>query len=208
MSVVDGALAVLLIKRQGEPYKGRWALPGGVLRIDLVGSLDAGAQRVAQERLGLTLPYLRQQLAVGGPQRDPRSPWALSVVYRALAPLETVDATPGKRVDEIRWVPADKIGTMKSMAFDHAGLIGQAAEALRAEVEELQLPVCFVPPTFTLSELQGLCESILGHALDKVTFRRRIMQRELVLPLAGEMRVGAAHRPAQIYRLAGPGMSA
>ena len=40
MSIVDGRLAVLLGKRTGAPHEGQWALPGGVLRIDLDEDLE------------------------------------------------------------------------------------------------------------------------------------------------------------------------
>ena len=48
LSVVDDGLAVLLGKREQAPYIGKWALPGGVVRIDLDADLDASAQRVAE----------------------------------------------------------------------------------------------------------------------------------------------------------------
>ena len=202
--VVEGRLAVLLIKRRESPHAGRWALPGGVLRIDLDADLDAAAQRVARERLQVALPYLRQQLAVGGKQRDERAPWALSVVYRAMVSPEALAATPGKRVDELRWTPVDEVGP-DSLAFDHGTLVAQAAQSLREEVEDLRLPTGLVPASFVLSELQALCEAVLGRPLDKVSFRRRLAQRELVEPVEGELQSGVAHRPAQVYRLAGRG---
>lgn len=201
LSVIDGQLSVLLARRQEAPYAKRWALPGGVLRIDLDPSLDAAAQRVAQERLGLELPFLRQLVAVGGTSRDPRAPWALSVVYRALVPATAFDPQPGKRIEALRWCAADEAAADRQLAFDHAGLIQQAVRVTRDEVLGLNLPHGFVPAEFTLGELQGLCESILGYRIDKVTFRRRLDQRKLVEPLTGSMRAGAAHRPAQLYRL-------
>ena len=96
LSIVDGQLAVLLGKRTGEPHIGKWALPGGVLRIDLDRDLDDAAQRVAMERLGTTVPFLRQLTAVGSRERDPRAPWALSVAYHALLPLESISPAAGK----------------------------------------------------------------------------------------------------------------
>jgi len=202
MSVIDDALSVLLIKRQQTPHAGKWALPGGVLRIDLDANLETGAQRVAQERLGVALPFLRQQCAVGGAGRDPRAPWALSVVYRALVPQEAFAPQPGKRVEAIKWVPVEQAAADKNLAFDHAGLIGQAVESTRSEVESLQLPQGYVPEQFTLTELQSLCESLLGRSLDKSSFRRKLDDRLLVEPIAELMRSGGAHRPSQVYRLA------
>lgn len=199
MSIMDGTLAVLLGKRQEPPYKGRWALPGGVVRIDLDHDLESAAQRVAVERLGVSLPYVRQLVAVGGADRDPRSPWTLSIVFRALIPLEAIAPQAGKRLDELRWCPTDEAGNDARLAFDHAALIRDAACTTRSEVERLDLPFSFIPEKFTLGELQALCEAILGRRLDKSSFRRKLDERNLVEIVRGEMRTGA-FRPAQLYR--------
>ena len=123
LSIVDGGLAVLLGKREQAPHKGKWALPGGVLRIDLDADLGAAAQRVADERLGW-LPFLRLLTAVGSKSRDPRAPWALAIVYRALVPLDAFDPKAGKRLENLRWVPVDEAAADTRLAFDHAELVG------------------------------------------------------------------------------------
>jgi ADP-ribose pyrophosphatase YjhB (NUDIX family) len=200
MSIVDGALAVLLGKRTQAPHAGQLALPGGVVRIDLDADLEAAAQRVAGERLGTVLPFLRQQCAVGGATRDPRAPWALSLVYRALLPVEAIDPKAGKRLEELRWLPVNEAIADKGLAFDHSQLIEQAVEATRAEIEQLDLPFGFLPILFTLGELQATCEAILGRHLDKSSFRRRINERNLVEPVPGELKTDT-FRPAQLYRV-------
>ena len=203
MSIVDGHLAVLLGKRTGAPHEGQWALPGGVLRIDLDEDLEAAAQRVATERLGVKLPFLRQLLAVGGRLRDERAPWALSIAYRALLPFESVNATAGKRLEALRWTPVDETREDASLAFDHATLIQAAVAATRYEVEALELPFDFLPAQFTLGELQSCCESLLGRRLDKSSFRRRLDDRNLVESIPGEMKTGA-FRPAQLFKRRDP----
>ena len=55
-------------------------------------------------------------------------------------------------------VPVDEAVADERLAFDHAGLIGAAAAATRAEIERLELPFGFLPQKFTLGELQALCE--------------------------------------------------
>jgi hypothetical protein len=72
--------------------------------------------------------------------------------------------------------------------------------AVRQEVRALDLPGGFTPATFTLGELQALCEQMLGERLDKSSFRRRLADRDLVEPVKGEMRTGA-NRPAQVFCL-------
>ncbi len=201
LGVVEGELHVLLAKRAGDPFKGHWALPGGVLRTDLDESLATAAQRVAQERLGCHLPFLRQLCAVGGPDRDvQRSPWALSVVYRALVDAASFDPSAGKRVESLAWKPVDKVIRDRGLAFDHAELIERAAITTRQEIQDLVLPHGFIPDRFTLGELQSLCEQLLGERLDKSSFRRKLADQDLVELVEGEMRIGA-NRPARVYRL-------
>ena len=199
MSIVDGHLAVLLGKRTGAPHEGQWALPGGVLRIDLDADLESAAQRVADERLGVQLPFLRHLTAVGGKLRDSRAPWALSIAFRALLPIEAIDPKAGKRLEALRWVPVDEAMQDASLAFDHAGLIRSAAEATRHEIDQLELPFGFLPDKFTLGELQEICEQLLGRRLDKSSFRRRLDDRGIVEAVPGEMRTGA-FRPAQLFQ--------
>lgn len=199
LSVVDGQLSVLLGCRQQEPSKGLWALPGGVLRIDLDANLERAAQRVAAERIGTELPYLRQQCCIGGPGRDPRSPWSLSVVYRALTTIENLQTKPGKRLEALRWCDVELAMKDTSLAFDHHQIIATAVSDLRLEVSRLDLPFDYLPAEFTLGELQENCELLLGRKLDKSSFRRRLDDRQCVQSVEGAFRRGP-NRPAQLHR--------
>ncbi|RVT88349.1 NUDIX domain-containing protein [Inhella crocodyli] len=197
----DQGLHVLLGKREAQPYQGHWALPGGVLRIDLDEDLEGGARRVMHERLALELPFMRQLVAVGGKHRDhDRSPWALSVVYRALVWQTAVQPLAGKRLSDLAWRGVEDAVTDTKLAFDHRELVALAVERTRQEVADLELPVGFLPRAFTLGELQSICERILGRALDKSSFRRKLSDRGLVHPIEGEKR-GGANRPAQLFEL-------
>lgn len=199
-AVVEGKLRVLLGRRAEAPYAGRWALPGGVLRIELDADLDAACQRVAQERLGVGLPGATQLTAVGGKARDPRSPWALSVVYRCTTSANQLAALPGKRMAELKWVDAEAAAADARLAFDHAQLIDRAIQSLRADMEALHFPYGLLTDTFTLGELQAASEAVLARPLDKSSFRRKLEAAACVQPVSGEMRTGA-FRPAQLYRL-------
>lgn len=203
MSVVEGELRVLLARRAEAPYAGKWGLPGGVLRIDLDESLDDAAQRVVRERLGLNMPFLRQLTTVGGPKRDPRAPWAMSVVYRAMVPFNSIAPTAGKRVEALAWKAVKDAAADRVLAFDHAALIAAAARVTKQELEGLDLPFGFLPQKFTLGELQLTCEQLLERPLDKSSFRRRLADRDLLEPVEGSMKTGA-FRPAQLYRRRAP----
>jgi 8-oxo-dGTP diphosphatase len=132
--------------------------------------------------------------------RDPRAPWAMSIIYRSLVQpdLETI---PGKRIESLAWSSVEDIAQRKDLAFDHSQLITQAVESTRGEVAAMHFPEGWLTEPFTLGELQFLSEAVLGTSLDKVTFRRRIDAGDIAQPLAGQLRTGGAHRPAQLYRL-------
>lgn len=203
LSVLDHKLQVLLARRAEAPHAGKWALPGGALRIEMDTSLDAAARRVANERLGVEVPYLRQLRAVGGPTRDPRAPWALSVVYRAMVPAERVVFSAGKRVEALAWRPVESVIADKGLAFDHPMLVFDAVERTRGEVERLELPAGLLEGEFTLGELQTTCEHLLGRRLDKSSFRRKLGERQIVESVEGRLRAGR-NRPAQLFRLQKP----
>jgi 8-oxo-dGTP diphosphatase len=200
LSVTDGALRVLLAQRAEEPFQWCWGLPGGVLRIDLDASLEAAAHRVGQERMNLALGQVEQVLTVGGADRDPRAPWAMTVVYRCLVG-ENFDPATGKRVDAFKWFTLNDLDMSSAkglIAFDHHDLINRAVAALRTDVAGMRFSGTWFPEAFTVPELQHFCETVLGEALDKVTFRRRLEANEVLRALPGQLRTGP-YRPAQLY---------
>ena len=205
-SIVQGRLCTLLVKRAEMPFKGAWALPGGVIRVDLDATLDDAAARVIEERLRIAPRGLRQLLAVGGVNREPRAPaqWGLSVVYRALVREGGVLPVAGKRVEDWAWHSVDDLPAPGDLAFDHGNIALQAAMWTRAEVEDLRLPPALLPDQFTLGELQLTCEAVLGHRLDKSSFRRKLKDRGMVAPIEGAYLSGMRNRPAALYRLAKP----
>lgn len=201
----DGDRLVLLAaRREGAPERGRWALPGGVIRIDLDDDLAAAAARVALERTGQSLPGLQPMRAVGGRGRDARGSaqgWALSLVYRALLPAPPAVIT-GKRVQALRWIDVDALDTLAPWAFDHRQLADEALAATRQDIEDLRFAAGYLPERFTLTQLQQACEVVLGHPIEKSNFRRKLRERDVVQALAGEYQTGP-FRPAALYQLKG-----
>lgn len=199
LTVKEDRLQVMLSHRENAPFEGLWGLPGGVLRIDQDISLEAAAQRVARERLVRELSNLKQVVTMGGANRDPRAPWAMTVVYGSLVAPD-LEVMPGKRVQALRWQAVDDLAMTGSLAFDHGTLIQMAVERMRQDVRDLHYPKGAMPEHVTLPELQAYSEAVLGLPLDKVTFRRRIVAAHLLEAVPGALR-GGAHRPAQVYRL-------
>ena len=84
-TIKDNALKVLLVKRDIEPFKNVWALPGGFVRINE--SLEDSAKRELEEETGVKDVYLEQLYSFGNPKRDPRGR-VITVAYMALTNLD------------------------------------------------------------------------------------------------------------------------
>ena len=84
-------LQVLLHRRDREPHRGQWALPGVIVNGSTPdNSLDAAAERALQEKAQVRPRYMEQVGTEGNAFRDPRG-WSLSTYYLAL--LDSAEAT-------------------------------------------------------------------------------------------------------------------
>ncbi len=96
----DG-LAVLLIRRREDPFKGAWALPGGFVNENE--ALHRAAARELHEETGLSGVKLRQLGAFGDPGRDPRG-HTVTVAWVGFLVAEK-KITAKDDADEAAWVP-------------------------------------------------------------------------------------------------------
>ncbi len=195
-SVRDETLQVLLVRRAREPDAGRWALPGAVLDPELDRDLEATARRALGTKIRVELPHLEQLRAFSGCDRDPRG-WSVAISFYALLPMDRIDAVVGDRIEALEWVEAAR--PRHRLAFDHRVQLEAATRALRDKVDRYALPLHLLPDRFTLTELQRTCEAVLGRALDKSAFRRRLKTSEDLLEVPGKFETGR-QRPAQLYR--------
>lgn len=190
-----GQLKVLLVKRGEEPFAEQWALPGGFIDLGLDLSLEACAVRKLREKTGISPPYVEQLCSIGGADRDPRG-WSVTVVFYALVDHAACEPHVGSVV-EVQWHDVDVLKA-EEIAFDHFEILQKALERLRQKALYSIVPVYALPNEFTLSELQGLHEVILGASLQRKSFQRRIEHAGL-LEDTGKM-TDARGRPAKLYR--------
>src|SRR5215475_14715819 len=102
----ESELKVLLIERGLEPFKGRWALPGGFVRVDE--TLDDAARRELEEEAGLKNVFLEQLYTFGTVGRDPRER-IVSVAYYALVKLSAHAAKAATDAANASWFPVAKV---------------------------------------------------------------------------------------------------
>jgi 8-oxo-dGTP diphosphatase len=189
----EGALRVLLIERGLEPFKGRWAFPGGFVRVDE--TIDKAARRELAEETGLKNVFLEQLYTYGAINRDPRER-VVSVAYYALVKLCDYRAKAATDAANAEWFPISKV---PKLAFDHADILATALARLKGKVRYQPIGFELLPPKFTLSELQHLYEAVLETDLDKRNFRKKVLGFGLLMPLK-ETRMAGRHRPAQLFR--------
>src|SRR5213594_1864533 len=188
----ESDLKVLLIERGLEPFKGRWALPGGFVRVDE--TLDEAARRELAEETGLKDVFLEQLYTFGAVNRDPRER-VVSVAYYALVKLAAHDTKAATDAADARWFPVSKV---PKLAFDHAEILNTALARLKGKVRYQPIGFELLPPKFTLSQLQHLYEAVLGAELDKRNFRKKVLGFSLLVPLK-ETQMAGRHRPAQLF---------
>jgi 8-oxo-dGTP diphosphatase len=58
LTLREGALHAVLVRRDEAPFAGRWVLPGGF--VHLTDTLDAAAARVLETKVGLRQVFLEQ----------------------------------------------------------------------------------------------------------------------------------------------------
>ena len=189
----EGELKVLLIERGLEPFKGRWALPGGFVRVEE--TLDAAARRELQEEAGLTNIFMEQLYTFGEVDRDPRER-VVSVAYYALVKLSEHEAKAATDAANAKWFPVSKA---PKLAFDHRDILDTALARLKAKVRYQPIGFELLPPRFTLSQLQHLYETVLDAKLDKRNFRKKVLGFNLLVPLKEKQQAGR-QRPAQLFR--------
>jgi 8-oxo-dGTP diphosphatase len=186
-------LHVLLVQRAHEPFKSRWALPGGFVRMHE--DLPAAAARELEEETGVAGAYLEQVGAFGRPARDPRER-VISVAFFAIIPSDSLHLKSGGDAAAARWWPVNEL---PKLAFDHEEILEHARHRLRDKVRGSPIALRFLSPEFTLTELQQVHEAILGQDLDKRNFRKWLTSSPY-LRATGRMRRGGQHRPAELYR--------
>ena len=159
-------LLVLLIKRGIEPFKDRWALPGGFVKPEE--TAEQGARRELLEETGFEANYLEQIKVFSNPDRDPRQR-VVTVPFIALVKHGPV--VGGDDAADARWFPIEQV---PDLAFDHNQILAEARVALKHSLFFNPVSFDLLPQQFTMPQLQRLYELILGRKFDRRNFARKM----------------------------------
>lgn len=184
----EGRLEVLLSPRSEGTGAG-WRLPGGPILASE--GLDAAASRLLEERTGVRGGFLEQLYTFDAADRtDPD----VTVAYLSLVPgtaLDAVAEASRTRFWDVESLPA-RLGRDRTV-------IAYARRRLASKVQYTNCIGSLLPEKFTLSQLQGVYETVLDRDLDKRNFRKKVLAKGVLSPL-GEKSHRGRHRPAMLYR--------
>ena len=199
-TIRDGEFQVVLIERGEEPYKGKWALPGGFVRPDE--NLDSAAARELKEETSI-LPdqvHLEQLGSYGESDRDPRMR-VVTIAYWAICsglPEPEPDPKGNSDVAAASLVPVSKIekGNIE-LVFDHGRILADALERTRSKLEYTTLAARFCAPEFTISELRVVYETVWNAKgkIDPGNFQHR-MRDSGAFRMVGARRIVEGGAPA------------
>ena len=138
-----------LIPLKGGPLKGRWAFPGGLVRVGEL--LDDAARRQLQTSTGLHEAYLEQLFTFGDPSRDPNS-HVVSVAYMALIPDAGAVRSPQGDEPAGQWF---EVSALPPLAYDHSLMAEYALKRLKAKLEYTNIAHSLLPEEFTFRRAGG-----------------------------------------------------
>jgi 8-oxo-dGTP diphosphatase len=186
-------LKVLLIQRKSDPYKDRWALPGGFVDIDE--GIEEAARRELWEETGVENVFLEQLYTFGDPKRDPRER-VITIAYYSLVRLSEHTVRAASDALNACWFG---IRQLPNLAFDHAKILEIAIKRLQGKV--LYAPIIFelLPDKFEIDELQKLYEIILERPLDRADFRKSMLNAG-ILAAVGDTSPGTRKPLLQYYK--------
>lgn len=193
-TIKDGKLKVLLVKRENEPFKGKWAIPGGFIRLSE--TLDNAALRVLKEKTNVQNIYLEQLYTFGDPLRHPNAR-VITCAYFALIRSDDIELSfeANSEITEVEW---HRVYDLPPLAFDHKEIIEYSMKRMRERLEFCPIAFQLLPEKFTLTELQKSYELILKKKLDKRNFRKKMLSLSILREL-DEYTKSVSKRPARLY---------
>lgn len=188
----DGvAIKVLLIQRGIEPFKGKWAFPGGFMKMDE--TAEECAKRELEEETGLNNASVEQFYTFSDVNRDPRER-VITVAHYALVKLSEVKS--GDDAASAKWFDLE---TIPSLAFDHDRILRMALSRLKERICFEPIGFELLPELFSITELQNLYEAILGVKFDRRNFYNKMLKLG-ILTEAVPRPANASRRTPSKYR--------
>ena len=188
-----GTISVLLIKRKYEPFKDKWAIPGGFVENDE--SLETAVERELLEETGIKINYLEQLYTFGKPNRDPRGR-VVSIAYFGLVRPNAFNIFASTDAEQVQWF---NINELPKLSFDHKEILKTAIERLQAKITYEPIGFELLDKKFPFSDLEKLYTTLLGRDIDRRNFRKKIISLNVLDELEEKVSKGSG-RPANLFQ--------
>lgn len=191
-------------------------LPGGYIKR--TETLTEAANRIVQERTGITGLYLQQYKTFGDPNRmrwtdadtdrlaqvsgfeNVKGSWLMdqtvSVGFYAITDFSLVIPQPDLLSTSCEWFD---IARVPPLMFDHDEMVQEALHTLRMQLYYYPIALKLLPEKFTLTEIHAVYETLLGKPLDIRNFSKKLVFLGLITKLNEKRNIGP-HRAPFLYR--------
>lgn len=216
-SIIDGKLAICLTKRDEEPFKDMYAMPGTFIHEDE--SAEGAVERLLADRLGLEGNIYTEQLQTFTDiTRDPRER-VISIAYIGIIPDMNMVKVPW-----MEWftIASSNVGYEKllkvgdgsnasfisnSLGFDHDEMLHIAIDRLRGKTQYTDILFKFLKDQkcFTAAILREIYQAIIGKEVNRGNFTKYQMNTYIdngLISKIGSTSVGRG-RPADTYAYIG-----
>ena len=188
-----GNISILLIKRKYEPFKDKWAIPGGFVLDDE--SLEEAVERELKDETGIKINYLEQLYTFGKPNRDPRGR-VVSIAYFGLIRPNTFKIYASTDAEQVQWF---NINDLPDLSFDHKEILDAAIKRLKGKITYEPIGFELLDTKFPFSDLEKLYSTLLGREVDRRNFRKKIMGLNVLDELEEKVSKGSG-RPANLFQ--------
>lgn len=219
-------LTLMLIRRGEHPYMGKWALPGGFLRMNE--TIEECAARELTEETGLKEPYLRQFRTYSEVDRDPRGR-IISCAYISLISGSSDTVAASSDASDAAWFDVDiketedgfsvvfsdgenellsaevseasDIAEIKStngeLAFDHVRIITDAVHYIRSGLDTNDYIFMLLPEKFSIPQMQMVYAMFRGRTVSKEVVHRLYDRK---MEKTAQSDENGQHKRAVLYR--------
>ena len=187
-------LSVLLIKRKIDPFKGIWALPGGLVKDEE--SLEEAVERELIEETGVSISYLEQLYTFGSPQRDPRNR-VIAVAYYGLVRPDAFEIKADTDASDVAW---HDVRNLPELAFDHHQIIQTALKRLQGKIIYEPIGFELLDKKFPFSDLEKLYQTVLDRPIDRRNFKKKVTKYGFLEETKEKQQLKGAGRPGNLFQ--------
>lgn len=193
-TVDKGVVKVLLIRRNNEPYKDKWALVGGALYNNET-VLD-GMKREIKEKTGINAIELYYSNMYSKVDRSPIMRM-VGLSYIGFLDIEKVNLL--KETDKTNDSDWFSINNIPELAYDHNEILTDSILKLRELIYDSDILKSLFPNTLTLPELQSVYEIVLDKKIDRRNFRKKLINDGIIVDINNEKNY-IGKKPAKLYK--------